>query len=52
MLTAGGVLSVVSVFPFLVVIFITILEMAVALIQAFVFTTLTSIYISESLHAH
>jgi len=52
MLTAGGLLAVLSVFPLAIVLFITVLEMAVALIQAYVFTTLTSIYISESIHLH
>jgi F-type H+-transporting ATPase subunit a len=52
MLTAGGLLTVLSVFPMAIVLFITVLEMAVALIQAYVFSTLTSIYISESIHLH
>jgi F-type H+-transporting ATPase subunit a len=52
MLTAGGLLAVLSVFPLAIVLFITVLEMAVALIQAYVFSTLTSIYISESIHLH
>lgn len=52
MLTAGGLLAVLSAFPILIVIFITGLEMAVALIQAYVFSLLTSIYISESIDLH
>lgn len=52
MLTAGGILSVLSIFPMLIVIFITVLEMAVALIQAYVFSILTSIYVSEAIHIH
>ena len=52
MLTAGGLLTVLSIFPMLIVIFITVLEMAVALIQAYVFSVLTAIYISESIHIH
>lgn len=52
MLTAGGVLAVLSVFPMLVVIFITVLEMGVAVIQAVVFSTLLSIYINDSVHLH
>jgi F0F1-type ATP synthase membrane subunit a len=52
MLTAGGLLAVLSTFPILIVIFITGLEMAVALIQAYVFSLLTSIYISESIDLH
>jgi F-type H+-transporting ATPase subunit a len=52
MFTAGSVLSVLSIFPMLIVVFITVLEMAVALIQAYVFSILTSIYINDSVHIH
>jgi ATP synthase subunit 6 len=52
MLTAGGIMTVLSIFPMLIVIFITVLEMAVALIQAYVFSILTSIYINDSIHIH
>jgi len=52
MLTAGGIMTIVSIFPILIVLFITILEMAVALIQAYVFSLLTTIYLSESIHLH
>lgn len=52
MLTAGGLTAVAAIFPLFIVLFITVLEMGVALIQAYVFTTLTSIYISESEHLH
>jgi F-type H+-transporting ATPase subunit a len=52
MITAGGVLAVASVFPLLIVLFITVIEMAVAFIQAYVFSLLTAIYISESEDLH
>lgn len=52
MLMAGGIISILSVFPLLIVVFITALEMAVALIQAYVFSLLTTIYINESIHLH
>ncbi len=52
MLTAGGIITVLSVFPMMVVVFITVLEMAVALIQAYVFSILTTIYINDSVHLH
>lgn len=52
MLTAGGIVTVLSVFPIMVVVFITVLEMAVALIQAYVFSILTTIYINDSVHLH
>lgn len=52
MLITGGLISLLSIFPMLIVLFITVIEMAVALIQAYVFSLLTSIYISESIHLH
>lgn len=52
MLTSGGILSVLSVFPIFIVIFVTVLEIGVAIIQAFVFTLLTVIYINDSIHLH
>ena len=44
MFTAGGLLTLASILPMLIIIFITILEMAVAVVQAYVFCLLTSIY--------
>lgn len=52
MLTAGGLLAVASIFPLLIVLFITLLEMAVAVIQAYVFCLLTAIYLNDSIHLH
>jgi len=52
MLCVGGLISLLSFFPLLVVVFITILEMAVAVIQAYVFSILTSIYINDAIHIH
>lgn len=52
MLLAGGLLTVASIFPMGVVLLVTIIEMAVAVIQAYVFSLLTSIYISESENLH
>jgi len=52
MFIAGGLITILSVFPFLVILFITILEIAVALVQAYVFTLLTTIYINDSVHLH
>jgi ATP synthase subunit 6 len=52
MLMAGGILAAGSIFPMLIVILVTIIEMAVAVIQAYVFSLLTSIYISESEDLH
>lgn len=52
MLVAGGIVTVVSIFPILLVVFITVLECAVALIQAYVFSILTTIYINDAVHIH
>lgn len=52
MLLSGGLIAVASVFPFMIVVFITVLEIGVAIIQAYVFSLLTSIYISEAEHLH
>jgi F-type H+-transporting ATPase subunit a len=45
-------LFVLSLFPMLVMLFITILEMAVAIIQAYVFSLLTTIYLSDTIVLH
>ena len=52
MLVAGGLISLGSIFPMLIVLLVTVIEMAVAVIQAYVFSLLTSIYISESEDLH
>jgi len=49
---AGGVLSVVSVAPFLLIVAIMMLELLVAFLQAYVFAILTCIYLNEALHLH
>jgi F0F1-type ATP synthase membrane subunit a len=52
MFTSFGIMTIASIFPMLIVLFITVIEMAVAVIQAYVFALLTAIYISESIHLH
>lgn len=52
MLMAGGIISIVSLIPFAIMLAVTVLEMAVAFIQAYVFSLLTAIYISESEEMH
>ena len=52
MLTAGGLMTLASIAPLLILLFITVLEIAVALIQVYVFSLLTAIYISESESLH
>lgn len=49
MLTAGGLTSL---FPLLIMVFITLLEMAVAVIQAYVFCLLTTIYLADTIMLH
>lgn len=45
-------LFVLSLFPMLIMLFITILEMAVAIIQAYVFSLLTTIYLNDAITLH
>lgn len=52
MMTAGGLIAVVGLFPLAIAFFITVLEIAVALIQAYVFCLLTTIYLNDSVHLH
>ena len=52
MLGSGGGLSIAAIGPIFVLVFIIVLELAVAVIQAFVFTLLTSIFLSESISLH
>lgn len=52
MLMAGGIIAIASVFPMAVVILITVLEIAVAVIQVYVFCVLTTIYIHDSINLH
>nr|WAJ54440.1 ATP synthase subunit 6 [Lillipathes sp. USNM 1457355] len=49
MLTAGGLISL---FPLVIMVFITLLEMAVAIIQAYVFCLLTTIYLADTIVLH
>jgi F-type H+-transporting ATPase subunit a len=52
MMMSGGIGLVLHILPMLVVFLLLFLETAVALIQAYVFATLTTIYLNESLHLH
>jgi len=49
---AGGVLSVLSIAPMLLIVAIFLLELLVAFLQAYVFAILTCIYLNEALHLH
>lgn len=52
LLTAGGVLSVISIVPLFGIVAVFLLEFLVAFLQAFVFTILTCIYLKDALHPH
>jgi F0F1-type ATP synthase membrane subunit a len=52
LLTAGGLSTAISIFPIVILILVIVLEIGVALIQAYVFSVLTAIYINESIHLH
>jgi len=49
---AGGILSVLSIAPMLLIVAIFLLELLVAFLQAYVFAILTCIYLNEALHLH
>ena len=49
---AGGIFSVLSIAPLLLIVAIFALEMLVAFLQAYVFAILTCIYLNEALHLH
>ena len=52
MMSVGGIMTVVSIIPFLVVFALTFLEVGVACLQAYVFTILSCIYLNDSIHLH
>jgi ATP synthase subunit 6 len=52
MLLAGGFIGFAAFIPIIVLLFLTVLELAVALVQAYVFTLLTAIYINDGLNLH
>ena len=52
MVSSDLLITMVSIFPLLIILFITILEIAVAVIQAYVFAILCSIYVADALHIH
>jgi len=52
MVSAGGILFIAHVIPLAVLILLVGLELGVALIQAYVFTILTCIYLNDSINLH
>jgi len=52
MIAAGGIFYVIQLFPMIVIIAITGLELAIAFLQAYVWTTLTCLYLSDAINLH
>lgn len=52
MLSAGGLLTVIHVLPLIVIIAIVGLELAIAFLQAYVFTVLLCIYLNDAISLH
>ena len=52
MLSIGGVFLIIQFFPVIIIIAITGLELAIAFLQAYVWTTLTCLYLSDALNLH
>lgn len=52
MLSIGGVFLIIQVFPLFIIIAITGLELAIAFLQAYVWTTLVCLYLSDALNLH
>ena len=52
MMMMGGIVTLGSIIPLAIMAAVTVLEMGVAIIQAYVFSLLTAIYISESEELH
>jgi F-type H+-transporting ATPase subunit a len=52
MLGAGGILTIVHVLPLMVIFAIVGLELAIAFLQAYVFTVLLCIYLNDAISLH
>lgn len=52
MITVGGIFLIIQLFPLMIIIAITGLELAIAFLQAYVWTTLTCLYLSDALNLH
>ena len=48
----GGVFLIIQLFPLVVIVAITGLELAIAFLQAYVWTTLICLYLSDTLNLH
>ena len=52
MMLAGGGLLIAHVIPLSILVVLMLLELGVAIIQAYVFTILTCIYLNDAIHLH
>eukprot|EP01136_Pigoraptor_vietnamica_P013412 Opistho-1_new@54368 len=52
MIIAGGLLLIASLGAISILLFLSVLELGVALIQAYVFTLLVSLYYNDAVHLH
>jgi len=52
MLASGGILTIVHVLPLVVIFAIVGLELAIAFLQAYVFTVLLCIYLNDAISLH
>lgn len=52
MLSAGGLLTLASILPLLIIFALTGLEFGIACVQAYVFTLLTCLYLNDAIHLH
>jgi ATP synthase subunit 6 len=52
MLTLGGIFLIIQLFPLAIIIAITGLELSIAFLQAYVWTTLICLYLSDALNLH
>lgn len=52
MILAGGLLLIASIGAISILLFLSVLELGVALIQAYVFTLLVSLYYNDAVHLH
>jgi len=52
MIAAGGIFYIIQLFPMIIIIAITGLELAIAFLQAYVWTTLVCLYLSDAINLH
>jgi|TARA_B110001452_G_C15221842_1_gene423580 F-type H+-transporting ATPase subunit a len=52
MLGAGGLLTILHIFPLIVIFAIVGLELSIAFLQAYVFTVLLCIYLNDAISLH